>query len=153
MHIHKNGSNKIPRKQFKQMQKKLAKENSRYSNKLEEIPESEWPEHDDKIISAYRSCSYLVTVYNADEHMEGLVQIAVQRTSIDREGNFEDGIEYDTLQIIKNEVGYSNYDAIEVYPRHLDYYDRPNVRYLWVMTKNTLPFIWRRDPSITASDN
>ena len=152
MHIHKNGD--LPRDKYKAMKRKLEKENKKYSNRIEAIPESEWPGNsDDKVLGAYRSCNYLIIVSDAGEQMDGLVQITVQRTSIDREGNFDDGIDYDTLQIIKNEVGYSNYDAIEVFPRHIDYYAQPNVRYLWVMTKNTLPFIWRRDPSITASDN
>lgn len=149
-----NGTHRMPRDKYRDFKRKIEKENKKFSNRLEKIPSDDLPDHtDDTMLDAYRSAEYLVQVFDVSDLMPGLIQISVQRMMINRNGEFADGIPFDDLQIIKNEVGFSNYDAVEILPRHIDYYTKPNVRYIWVLTKSTLPFIWRRDPSIRCSDN
>lgn len=44
-----------------------------------------------------------------------------------------DGIPWDHLQIIKNEVAGEEATAIEVYPRESDLVNEANMRHLWVV--------------------
>jgi hypothetical protein len=63
---------------------------------------------------------------------------------IDQKGDWVDGITWDDLQKIKNECGFEDYDAIEDYPKKKEVVAESNIRHLWVLRFEDLPFIWRK---------
>jgi hypothetical protein len=97
----------------------------------------------DKILKIFRDDKHLVQIYNQDGH----IRISVNRTEIDDDGNWLQGISWDTLMFIKKEVGYGDFDAVEVYPKEIDVVNVANIRHLFIL-KEPLDFIWRSKKGI-----
>lgn len=89
---------------------------------------------------AWWSRKYLVQAFNDG----GLVRLSICRSKTNGE-RWDDGLTWDELQAIKNEVGYSDHDALEVYPRAQDVVNVANIRHLWVMPE-PVDFAWRPKP-------
>jgi hypothetical protein len=108
---------------------------------LTPVPRDQWPQY--KGINApfevWRSRNYLVQAFN---EAAGTVRLSVCRTKLD--GNrWQDGIAWEELQEIKADVGYADFDAVEVFPRQSDVVNVANMRHLWVMP-DPVPFAWRK---------
>lgn len=107
---------------------------------LKEIPKEKWVTLyiNNKRLRCYAGDTYIVQVIN-----EGNM---IHRLSVQRK-DLKDGISWDALQEIKNAVGYADFDAVEVYPKHDDVLNVGNYRHLWIMP-TLLPFAWRvnKDP-------
>lgn len=121
--------------------KKLEQENKKYSEKLEPVPAEEWPYKEPGLLGLYRSKDYLVQVYA--EKLPGLFRLSVCRTKVALIGGWEENITWDALQEIKNECGFENFDAVEIYPKKSDVVNVANMRHLWVLPA-PLPFAWRQ---------
>lgn len=118
-------------------------ENKKFTESLTAIPRIKWPQtfQDSKCppTYVYRSRRFFVQVYRE----YGYTRISVNRTDIDNEGNWKDGISWDDLFMIKGALGYQHQDAVEVYPAQNDLVNVANIRHLWIMNE-PLPFIWRK---------
>lgn len=68
---------------------------------------------------------------------------------IDGEKNWIDGITWDDLFWLKNQVGYADFDAVELYPRKNDIVNVSNIRHLWVF-KEPVNFAWRAKKSVDS---
>lgn len=109
---------------------------------LVEIPRDEWPASarlsnaHDRILVCNR---FFVQVHKPTP--SGHVRISVGRTAHTRL-RWKDGISWDDLQRMKNEAGFRDHDAVEVYPRESDRINVANLRHLWVCPQ-PLDFAWR----------
>lgn len=124
-------------------QKYLAGENRKHSVSMVAVPRAAWPSAFDQsgipVVGCWRSRSFLAVAY---EEKPPAIRLSIQRTFVRDDGNWQDGITWDELQRIKNECGFSDRDAIEVYPRAADVVNVANLRHLWVLAE---PFAltWR----------
>jgi hypothetical protein len=90
------------------------------------------------LISCFVSRSFFVQVYS-----EGIYRrISVNRNKLNNNAQWEQNITWEELQSIKNEIGYSEKDCVEVYPASIDEVNVSNMRHLWIMD-SPLPFAWR----------
>ena len=101
---------------------------------FERIPEHERPDlfahyrgGIGDLVSVWKNNIYLVQVYHRAHGCDVALQLAVRRHD---EG---DGIGWDDLQRIKNEVVGDERIAIEVYPAQGDVIDQANMRHLFVL--------------------
>ncbi|MFJ5980162.1 hypothetical protein ACIQCX_04495 [Enterobacter cancerogenus] len=83
---------------------------------------------------------FLVQEFQEDN---GVIRLTVNTTSIGSSGRWKDGISWDALQEIKSAVGYSDRDALEIYPRDSDVVNVANMRHLWI-TPEPISFAWRK---------
>jgi hypothetical protein len=122
--------------------RQLERNNTKMPDRLQEVPRNQWPANaPPSIMRVFRSRDFLVQEYEStSSHV--ISRLSVCRTSIS--GNrWKDGITWDELQRIKNECGYENTDAIEIYPADDDVVNVANMRHLWVMDAR-IPFAWRK---------
>lgn len=124
----------------RKQKKLLAKDNKRYSVKLQEIPREQWPDSSPvSLLRVLRSCDFLVQIYIAPE--PALIRLSVNRTSIHGD-SWTDKISWDDLQRIKAEAGYSDRDAVEIFPVQNDVVNVANMRHLWIL-RDKLSYAWR----------
>jgi len=93
------------------------------------------------IICAFRSRNYLASIFNDN----GYTRISVNMTDINENGEWLEGISWDILQHIKTLLGYGEFEAVEVYPKDSDVVNIANIRHLFILKENELPFIWRKN--------
>ena len=125
---------------LKQLRSDLEKDNKKYPDKdFVSLPvPDKFVDNPKAPFKIFRSRYYLVQLYVDNDH----VRISVNRTDIDDNGEWLSGISWDTLQNIKNKVGYGDYDAVEVYPKNADVINVANIRHLFIL-KESLPFLWK----------
>ena len=134
----------IKKKHIGTARKILSRENKKYPSHFIEISEDEWSESQrksGKILKVFRSKRYLVQVFK-EEH--AMCRLCVNRTAIKDNGDWVDGISWDDLQNIKSEIGYGDYDAVEVFPTDNLKVDVANMRHLFVFSE-PLPYVWRKN--------
>lgn len=122
--------------------RELRRQNQKLTPIFVEIPEHQWPQvplERGIRIRLLRNNRFLVQVF---EEPTGF-RLSILRTELQFDGDWMDGITWDELFNIKNDCGYGNYDAVEIYPRKEDLVYVANIRHLWVM-KEPLPFGWRK---------
>jgi hypothetical protein len=88
-----------------------------------------------------RSRNSLVQLYKEGDY----TRISVNLTRIKDTGDWEEGITWDNLMDIKRQLGYGDFDAVEVYPKDNDVVNVANIRHLFILNE-PLPFIWRKNP-------
>lgn len=111
-------------------------------HKFIKIPQGSWPQSqfDPKRTAVYFSTEFLVQVFNESN---GIVRLSINKTHTGNDGRWVDGIAWEELQEIKNQCGYADYDAVEIYPSNNDVVNVANMRHLWVMPQK-LDFVWRK---------
>lgn len=123
----------------------LKAENKKWPAHLMPVPAADVPPQalnaQSKVVGVFRSATHLVQVYEGVSPV--LVRLTVQRTAIDDEGGWLQGISWEDLQRLKREAGYGAFDAVEVYPADTDVVNVANMRHLWVM-QSELPFKWTK---------
>ncbi|MBS4029690.1 MAG: hypothetical protein KGZ58_13765 [Ignavibacteriales bacterium] len=88
-------------------------------------------------VKAFRNNKFVCLVYTH----EGFTRLTVNRTGINGNGDYLDGISWDELYKIKNACGFADCELVEVYPAEKDLVCVGNLRHLWVV--ENLPFVWR----------
>jgi len=140
-HLSKIQNQKEKKVALKELRKHIQKESSVFP--LNEFVSIALPEryegNPQAPIEVYRSRNYLVQVYRE----KNLIRLSVNRTDIDDNGEWLDGISWDTLQQIKNKLGYADKDAIEAYPKESDVINVANIRHLFIMDE-PVSFMWRK---------
>lgn len=120
----------------------LKRDNRKFPPDLVEIKKEDWSDaqkQNDRMIGVFRSRFYLVQIFKEDKT---LCRITVNRTCLNDKGDWLDGISWDDLQKIKDEVGYGDKDAVEVYPANQKKVDVANMRHLFVF-ENELEYAWK----------
>ena len=137
--LNKLPNNKERKLYLKEVRRYIESESKKYpASSFTEIP---LPEHrigQNGIVKAMRSRDYLVQVY-VDK---GAIRFSVNSVRIKDDGQWEEGISWDTLMSIKRHLGYGDYDAVEVYPKDVDIVNVANIRHIFILDES-LPFIWR----------
>lgn len=117
----------------------LAAENRKWSETMTRVPPAAWPSTTGpNVLQIWRSNKYLATAYLDQQ----VVRLTVCRTQLDDQGDWLSGIGWDDLQRIKNECGFADFDAVEVYPAAKDVVDVANMRHLWILGE-PCAFAWR----------
>lgn len=112
------------------LRQQLKKDNKKRPEILTQVPESKWPSNrESKRIKVWISKKYLVQEFIETD----AIRITINRTTINKDNNWNDKISWDELQNIKNEIGYGNHYAIEIYPPDHDVINVANMRHIWVL--------------------
>lgn len=102
----------------------------------------EYPQIDPCPIRVWRSRKYLVQLYEETAPgYPGLLRMSVNRTTVNPDGSWQDGITWDELQTIKREIGYGDRCAVEVYPADQNVINVANIRHLWIF-EQAPSFVW-----------
>ena len=122
--------------------RELDRANAKLSPALQEIPKADWPAGsvDSTRLRVWRSRRWLVQEFAAPA--PALVRLSIIRTSRTATG-WEESVNWEELQALKNEVGYRWHDAVEIYPAADDVVNVSNMRHLWIMAE-PLSFAWRQ---------
>lgn len=130
----------LPKKERLKIQKDIWRENQKFSDEFIEMPVDKFqnaPAIFKRPIKAFRNNRFCVLIFTH----EGFTRLSINRTSINENGDYLDGITWDELFGIKNKIGFADCDAVEVYPAEKDLTNVANMRHLWIV--ENLPFIWR----------
>ena len=126
----------------REQRRQLGRDNAKLPKQLTLVPREDWPAHligrDDTPLGVWRSRNFMVQKYDAPE--PAIVRLSVHRTTLSGD-RWADGITWDELQAIKNELGFFAATAVEVYPPILDTVNVANMRHLWVLAK-TPDYVW-----------
>lgn len=108
--------------------------NSSRSSLFIKVPKEEWPQVDGKRNSGRFQVlvnkHFLVQLFA--EHNQ-IIRMSVNRTQIDSNGHWKDGITWDELQDIKLRVGYGDSFAVEAYPETLNVVNVAPMRHLFIL--------------------
>lgn len=116
----------------------LTKECARYTDKFEEM---EGTSSDPTFVRALRNNQFMVQVYKE----EFATRLSINKIAINKDGTrWKDGITWDEIQNIKNNAGYRNFCALEIYPPEDDKVDVANMRHIFVTSEEPL-FLWKRE--------
>ena len=119
-------------------------ENLKYSEHLVEIPRRKWPHSimeamkisGDKVKAVWRSRDFLVQIYIEPN---GIERLSIARTTLNRQGHFDDGITWDELMEQKRACGRGERWAVEIYPADDKIVNVANMRHLWVLPPGQKP--------------
>lgn len=139
------------REQRRREQRIINKVSRSFGDKLVEIDIRQWPALVDGrtpkgegMLRVFRSKHVLVQEYAPPPQDADMVVCRLTVNLIDLDGDrWTDGIGWDQLQKIKNDLGYAAFDAVEVYPRDSDVVNVANFRHVWVL-RGLIPFAWRK---------
>ena len=114
------------------LQRKLKKDNKKRSEFFTLLPKSKWPSNTDQ----KRTRVWVNKKYLVQEFIElDSIRLTINRTTINQDGNWNDGITWDELQDIKRQIDYGSFYAIEIYPPDHDVVNNANMRHLWVLNE------------------
>lgn len=100
-------------------------------SKFEKVPEDQYPFQKQNLISVWRNRDFLVQVQKDGDR----TRITVNKTPFkmkDKKPIWADGITWDELFEIKNEIGFSDYWLVEIFPPKNQLINVANMRHLWV---------------------
>jgi hypothetical protein len=123
----------------------LRDENKKYSTQLVEISADSpmarmFPAKAPK--RAWRSRDFLVQLFT---DASGMRRLSINRTEINSDGRWKDGITWDELQRLKREAGFGHIQAIEFYPPDEHIVCDANIRHLFLLESSPLPFAWTKE--------
>ena len=124
--------NNMNRKQIRYAQNWVKNENKKYPPLLKEIPRESWPDVPEmrhRPMKVLRSRSFICQVFEEGEN----IRLTFSRTEIDNNGEWRHDITWDDLQYLKQQAGYRDYLAVEVFPKDEDYVNVANMRHLWIV--------------------
>ena len=125
-------------KEIKAIKKAIAENNRRYTDNFVELPREEIgkPFPPERV---WRNKRYLVSLYI--DSINGHLRLSIQRTTINDDGTYEDGISWDKLQEIKSQVGFGDWWGLEVFPVDWHLVNVSNIRHIWLFRERP-PFAW-----------
>ncbi|AHG22162.1 hypothetical protein Z042_22940 [Chania multitudinisentens RB-25] len=109
--------------------------------KFTPVPAEKWPinQHDSTREAVYINHEFLVQVF---AEANGIKRLTINLTALGAGMRWKDGISWDALQVIKDALGFSDQDAVELYPAQADIVNVANMRHLWVLPEK-VNFGWR----------
>lgn len=135
-----NEENPSPFIDIHKRRKWLRAENLKWPEQPIPVPPDRWPKSEARNrVALFRSREFIIQVFMV---CQGLMRVSVNRSEIDDSGNWVADISWDELQQIKNFIGFSDKDAVEVFPRMEDEVNVANMRHLWILDE-PLSFAWR----------
>lgn len=135
---------------LKQKRIYLRDQNKLYGAMLAEVPRNRFPAiadvwPDKAPTRMWRSRDFVVQYY-AERAPNIPPRLSVNRTELNSDGGWKEGITWDELQRLKREAGFGDVQAIEFYPPDDDLVHDANIRHLWLMIGGfALPFAWTKE--------
>jgi hypothetical protein len=124
---------------LKEAQAYLAKECAKYSDKFVLIPNP--PQHQsESFVRAFRNCFFLVQEFN---EQNDIVRLSIQRTRLNSKGGWLDGITWDEIQKIKDDIGYHDKCAVEIYPPKDSIVNVANIRHIFILPEPP-KYMWKK---------
>ena len=119
---------------------------------LNDVPPEQWPVTSRKATPTrvFRSRAWFVQEF-AEEG--GVIRLSVNRVkynSTPKGISWYEGISWDDLQWIKQELGYGARCAVELYPPEEHVVNVANIRHLWVLPAPP-PFMWSMAGEVTTN--
>jgi len=110
--------------------KYMADENKKYSHNLTKIDLNKNPPFTGVIIPSevWRSNRFIVQIF-----YEKVTRLSVNRTMVNAKGEWLEGITWEELQDIKNQCGYRDKTAVELFPCACDVVNVVNIRHLFIL--------------------
>ena len=123
----------------REQRRQLARDNAKRPIALLTVPVDQWPDCShltNRPIAVWRSRFFLVQEFDERDDIMGhkVKRLTVSRTELGGDGRWVAEITWDELQRIKQECGFGNHYAIEVFPRDRDVVNVANMRHLWVLS-------------------
>lgn len=121
----------------------LRKENAKFGPCMQRVQQDQWAH-----IAGFQSGWSPTEIWRSNRFLAQITartpttSIAILRTELKSDGNWEDGITWDELMAVKRQIGFGDRDALEVYPRDSDVVFVANIRWLWI-PEHPPEFIWR----------
>jgi len=131
--------NFLNEKDARYVTKYLKAENKKHLKVLMPLPESEWKhiKTDPTPDLVYRSSKFVVQVFKGTP-----LRLTINRTMIQSNGDWKDGITWEEIQTIKKECGFKDRAAVEIYPPDKYIQNVANMRHIWIL--NTPPeYMWK----------
>lgn len=100
----------------------------------------------DKVAGTWRSRHFGAVLWR-EAHPQLGGRLSINRTAIDSDGAWKQGISWDDLMRIKSQCGFADAWAVEIYPPDEHIVNDANMRHLWLF-KGDLPFGWHRTNGI-----
>ncbi len=94
----------------------------------------------DNLAAPEAMCEFLAQLY---VEREGVLRLSVNRTSTADGERWEDGITWDELQAVKDQCGFADRWAVEIYPPADRVVNVANVRHLWLLAQAPA-YAWRQ---------
>ncbi len=92
--------------------------------------------------AAWRSRGFLAQLFR--DRISGHMRLSIQKTTLQNNGNWDEGITWEQLMTIKDQCGYGRIWAVEVFPSNADVVNVASMRHLWLL--DTVPsYGWSRD--------
>jgi hypothetical protein len=124
--------------------RELERTNAKMPLHLQEVPRDEWPPTMGIARAApcatRRSRHFLVQQFTAPGPT--LCRLSILRTTLAGD-RWQDGITWDEMQRLKNEAGFGDCWAVEVFPADDEVVNVANIRHLWLLPEAPA-FAWRR---------
>lgn len=119
----------------------LRQDNQKYGAFLQPVLPADWPSKITDVIrfGVWRSKRFLVQGF---KESAGVIRLSICRTELDSKGQWKDGIAWEELQQIKDECGFGNHTAVEIFPAEEDVVNVANMRHLWVLPEKP-SYCWR----------
>lgn len=138
--------NNMTDEEVRQRRRHLFEQKKFWPVKMTPLPDDQWPPQGltalcksrGNLIEVWRSKEFLCQVF---QEPNNIVRLSVLRIEMEKNGHWKDGISWDDLMRVKNEVGRGTAFAIEMYPADKDVVNVSNIRHLWILTE-PLPFMW-----------
>ena len=118
----------------------LERDNQRWPACLEEVSRELWPSMPPGCIRLWRSRRFLVQQYWFDDGRPS--RLSISRTTLRKDGRWEDGITWDEVQKLKREAGFGHRYACELFPADADVVNVANVRHIWLLDEPPT-YAWR----------
>lgn len=120
-------------------------QNLQFGREMRLIPREDWAEETGDATLGTMSAVWRSRNYCAQIHDDpGITRISVCKTALNKNGSWQDEISWSEMQRVKNECGYSEREAIEIFPPKADEVPSANLRHLWVLPEGErLPFSWK----------
>lgn len=134
-------------KNWKNVNRERARESARFPDVMQEIPQAEWPPISPDMapelipLAVWRSKKFFAQVV---KEPNGAVRISVNRVMMNDKYDYVDGITWDDLFAIKNQIGFADRDCIEIYPAQADLVNVANIRHLFVLDAPH-PYNWENN--------
>lgn len=118
----------------RQKRREINRRNAKRTEFFVNVPKKDWPKthsrHKSERFQVLVNRDFLVQLFAEDNDV---IRISVNRTHVDKNGRWKDGITWDELQDIKRRVGYGDCFAVEAYPETLHVVNVAPMRHLFVL--------------------
>lgn len=148
MKKHRGVYNQYPLKHRKLIAKGIKEESKAFGHELEEIPAEtrnltlmDRNGATQTLLKVFRSRRFMVQIYQNGNWL----RISVNRSEYLPDSDcWKEGISWDDLMEVKAQIGFSDHDAIEIYPKDSDVVNVTNMRHLFLIPEGVeIDCIWR----------